>query len=194
MSLDKSTLHKEILEILVKIGDIVLLNNNNTKNYNYNTYFLDVYQKTESIFNNYSKILTTTKFYLENHQRSLDDIIQYLEESKIDFHTTRAYIRTMILQDTFYSQNNLYSNFMRGILGVLQGGLESSTLTNRGVLEIYHTHVINDMIDECKKIGKYENGKNKIELCELLIDSINEQQAELNIAWELVCTHYVNAK
>ena len=74
---------------------------------------------------------------------------------------------------------------------MLQGGLESEVLTDRGIDNVYHNHTINDIIEECKIRNKFKNNSNIIELNSKLIDAVNEQEEELKKSWELVCESYV---
>lgn len=159
--------------------------------YKYNTYIRDIYDKTEIIVNNYFKILNKTKHFLESHQKTLDEIIEFLEDERVDFRTIRCEVRTVVKADTFYLQDTDYANFMRGVLGVLQGGLESNVLTNRGVDNVYHNHTINDIIEECKIKNQFKDNFNIIDLNSELIDAVNEQEEELKKSWELVCDSYV---
>lgn len=94
------------------------------------------------------------------------------------------------LTDPFYTKKNIYSDFMRGVLGVLQGGLESAELADRDSIDLYHNHTINDIIEECKNRREFEDGENRIELCTFLTEAIQEQEEEINKAWELVCKSF----
>lgn len=159
--------------------------------YKYNTYIQDIYDKTKIVVNDYFEILNKTKHFLESHQKTLDEIIEFLEDERVDFRVIRCEIRAVAKTDTFYLQDTDYANFMRGVLGVLQGGLESEVLTDRGIDNVYHNHTINDIIEECKIRNKFKNNSNIIELNSELIDAVNEQEEELKKSWELVCESYV---
>lgn len=175
-----------LLEFINYILEIIKKNSS----HNYDIYIKNIYDTTKIIVDNYFKILNQTKHFLESHQKTLDEIIVFLENERVDFRTIRCEVRAIVTADPFYLQNNDYANFMRGVLGVLQGGLESNILTDRGINGIYHNHTINDIIEECKNKKQYENNSNKIELCMELIDAINEQEEELSKSWELVCKSY----
>lgn len=162
--------------------------------YNYETYIQEIYDETEKIVDNYYRILNKTKHFLENHQRSLSEIIEFLEDERVEFRTIRGKVRSIVLTDSFYLKNSDCANFMRGVLGTLQGGLESTVLTDRGNDEVYHNHTINDIIEECKNKREYENDNNKIELCQELIETINEQEEELSKSWDLVCKSYIKIR
>lgn len=156
--------------------------------YNYNTYIKEIYDKTEIVVKNYFSILNKAKYFLEDNQKTLDELIEFLENERVDFRTVRCEIRAIVSNDPFYLKNDDYASFMRGVLGVLQGGLESKILTDRGIENVFHNHTLNDIIEERKGMRVYEN--NKVELCTRITDAINEQEDELSIAWELVCESY----
>lgn len=99
--------------------------------YKYNTYIQDIYDKTKIVVNDYFEILNKTKHFLESHQKTLDEIIEFLEDERVDFRVIRCEIRAVVKTDTFYLQDTDYANFMRGVLGVLQGGLESLTIKSQ---------------------------------------------------------------
>ena len=180
---------KEIVEFIKIIPSVVKMIKKGGK-YNYNMYIQKVYDETEDIVKNYFKILNDTKHFLEDRQKTLDEIIIFLENKRVDFRTIRCEVRTIVSMDNFYLKNEDYSNFMRGVLGVLQGGLESNILTDRGGEKVYHNHTINDIIEECKRKKEYENDSNLIKLNLELNDAIEEQEIELEKSWNLVCESY----
>ena len=182
---------KEILMKMFKIIPSVVQMIKKDVSYNYKTYIKDIYDETKIIVDNYFKILNETKHFLESHCKTLDEVIVFLETQRVDYRSVRCEVRAIVTTDSFYLQNNEYANFMRGVLGVLQGGLESNALTDRGVKGVYHNHTINDIIDECKNAKRYINNANKIELNTKLIESVTEQEEELSKAWELVCQSYI---
>ena len=177
-------------EIIEKIIKDVLKIFKNDKYYKYDIYVQKIYDDTKIIVEDYFKILDETKYYLESHQKSIDDIIDFLERKRVNFRVIRCEVRSIVAVDSIYLQNNDYSNFARGVLGVLQGGLESAILTDRGIENIYHNHTINDIIEECKSVSRYTNGDNTIEFNQKLIEAVEEQEIELSNAWELVCRSY----
>ena len=183
---------KEIeFENFIKIISSVVKMIKKGEKYNYNMYIQKVYDETEDIVKNYFKILNDTKHFLEDRQKTLDEIIIFLENKRVDFRTIRCEVRTIVSMDNFYLKNEDYSNFMRGVLGVLQGGLESNILTDRGVENVYHNHTINDIIEECKRKKEYENDSNLIKLNLELNDAIEEQEIELEKSWNLVYESYI---
>ena len=140
---------KEIVEFIKLIPSVVKMIKKG-REYNYNMYIQKVYNETRDIVNNYFKILNDTKHFLEDRQKTLDEIIIFLENKRVDFRTIRCEVRTIVSMDNFYLKNEDYSNFMRGVLGVLQGGLESNILTDRGVENVYHNHMITSYQEHCK--------------------------------------------
>lgn len=182
---------KEIeFENFIKIISSVVKMIKKGEKYNYNMYIQKVYDETKDIVNNYFKILNDTKHFLEDRQKTLDEIIIFLENKRVDFRAIRCEVRTIVSMDDFYLKNEDYSNFMRGVLGVLQGGLESNIFTDRGVENVYNNHTINDIIEECKRKKEYENDSNLIQLNLELNDAIEEQERELQRSWNLVCESY----
>lgn len=176
-----------IISLVVNMANMI----KNGGKYNYNMYIQKVYDETKDIVDNYFKILNDTKHFLEDRQKTLDEIIIFLENKRVDFRTIRCEVRTIVNMDDFYLKNEDYSNFMRGVLGVLQGGLESNILTDRGVENVYHNHTINDIIEECKRKKEYESDSNLIKLNLELNDAIEEQEIELQKSWNLVCESYI---
>ena len=182
---------KEILIKMFKIIPSVVQMIKQDISYNYKTYIQEIYDETKIIVDNYFKILNETKHFLESHCKTLDEVIEFLETQRVDYRATRCEVRAIVSTDPFYLQNNEYASFMRGVLGVLQGGLESNALTDRGVESVYHNHTINDIIDECKNAKRYINNANTIELNAKLIEAVTEQEEELGKSWELVCQSYI---
>lgn len=177
----------EIMKIILSVVEMI----KKDEKYNYNMYIQKVYDETKDIVNNYFKILNDTKHFLEDRQKTLDETIIFLENKRVDFRTIRCEVRAIVTIDDFYLRNEDYSNFMRGVLGVLQGGLESNILTNRGAENVYHNHTINDIIEVCKRKKEYENASNLIKLNLELNDAIEEQEIELQKSWNLVCESYI---
>lgn len=82
----------------------------------------------------------------------------YKTRLKASIFSVRTKVCTIVVTDPFYTKKNIYSDFMRGVLGVLQGGLESAELADRDSIDLYHNHTINDIIEECKNRREFEDG------------------------------------
>lgn len=177
----------KILKIILLVVEMI----KKDVSYNYDTYVQKIYDETKIIVDDYFSILNQTKHFLESHCKTLDEVIEFLETKRVDFRAIRCEVRTIVTTDSFYLKDDDYANFMRGVLGVLQGGLESNILTDRGAENVYHNHTINDIIEECKNAKRFKDSSNKIELDTKLIESIREQEEELSKSWELVCQSYI---
>lgn len=151
----------------------------------------ELYENTKLITDDYYKILINLKVrFLENNM-TLDEVIIYLEESRIPFKTLRAYVGSFI-EKGYYKKDEDIEVFLRGILGVLQGGLEKGCLNPQiYISDTFNNHTILDMIWKCELL---RNEENPDELREILLGYIEKQLHELENAWKLVCQSYIELK
>lgn len=162
-------------------------------NVKFQEYIENIFKSSKIVMDNYLQILNKAKHMFETYNTSFDDIIIFLENERVPFRTLRIYIREMVKSD-YYSEDIDKKNFVRGILGILQGGLENENVAGRDIEETYHNHTIEDMLFRCNHNLIYINDQNKYELCKNMIEATNEQIKELSNAWSLVCNSYIRLK
>ena len=160
-------------------------------NLRFNQYIDDLFQKTNKIVDDYNKVLIELETKFKENNMTIDEVIIYLEKSRIPFKSVRAYVSCFIEKEYYKSTDEL-EMFLRGILGVLQGGLEKGEdKPQRYVSDTFNNHTILDMIWKCELLRIEENPD---ELREILLGYIKKQVQELDNAWKLVCKSYFNLK
>lgn len=90
-------MEKEFIKLISSVVKMI----KKGEKYNYNMYIQKVYDETKDIVNNYFKILNDTKHFLEDRQKTLDEIIIFLENKRVDFRTIRCEVRTIVSMDNF---------------------------------------------------------------------------------------------
>lgn len=156
-----------------------------------NQYIDLLFEKTKIIVDDYYKILLVLETQFLKNSMTLDEAIIYLEESRIPFKSLRAYVGCFI-EKGYYTSSDDMEMFLRGILGVLQGGLEKGEIKpQRYISDTFNNHTILDMIWKCELL---RNEEDPDELREILLGYIRKQVKELENAWELVCKSYFDLK
>lgn len=175
------------------IKDLInfVINRKNKNNLRMNQYIDDLFEKTRIITDDYNKILIELETQFLKNNMTIDDVIIYLEESRIPFKALRAYVGCFI-EKGYYTSNDDIEMFLRGILGVLQGGLERvENHPQRYISDTFNNHTILDLIWRCELLRMEEDPD---ELREILLRYIRNQMQELNNAWKLVCRSYIDLK
>lgn len=177
------SLIKELINLVIQKKD--------KNNLRINQYIDDLFQKTKIIVDDYNKILIGLEIEFLQNNMTIDEVIIYLEESRIPFKALRAYVGCFI-EKGYYTPNDDMEMFFRGILGVLQGGLErGESYPQRFISDTFNNHTILDMIWRCELL---RNEENPDELREILLRYIGKQVQELDNAWKLVCNSYFDLK
>lgn len=178
------------ISLIKDVRDFIIKRRNKNKLY-LNQCIDDLFQKTKIIVDDYNKILIELETDFLRNNMTIDEAIVYLEESRIPFKALRAYVSCFI-EKGYYATNDDMEMFFRGILGVLQGGLErAESYPQRFVSDTFNNHTILDMIWECELL---RNEEDTDELREILLKYTRKQMHELDNAWRLVCKSYFDLK
>lgn len=162
-------------------------------NLRFNKHIDDLFQKSKTIVDDYNKILIELETQFLKSNMTIDEAIIYLEESRIPFKSLRAYVSCFIEKEYYTPNDDIEMEmFLRGILGVLQGGLErGESYPQKFISDTFNNHTILDMIWRCELLRTEEDPN---ELREILVGYIRRQVQELDNAWKLVCKSYIDLK
>lgn len=203
----------EGLELLIKLVNQLLDNNEKCHKEEFKFYIEDVYKMSEEIYMDFVKTLNTAYELIKLQEMSIDEVLLYFNDSRLPFRSSRAKIRGIIKHPDYY-RNEAAFWFAIGAVGILEGGLHDSTerflranlqendfsSDNRVYLKGNHTIV--DIIRRYDRnnhnslffsdfFNHYLGEKEKDEaIKESLLRDIKRQIRKLDESWTLMCEYY----
>lgn len=202
-----------VIEFIYEIVNKLIDDGDEIKQKEFQSFVKDIYIAAEEIYADYRKVLSFGLKSLQNNEMSIDEIILYLNDSRLPFKAARSRVRGFI-KHPYYTRNEELTWFAVGIVGILEGGLHSSTerflnaqagdndifFDSRIELKGYHTIVdfINDYDRNNPKSLFYSEAfkhytrdlTREAAVKNRLICDIKKQIKKLDESWQLVCDHY----
>lgn len=201
------------LEILIKFVNRLLDDNVKCREKEFKFYIENVYKMSEEIYFDFEQTLNTAYKLIKSQKMSVDDVLLYLNDSRLPFRASRAKIRGIIKHPDYYRKEEALW-FAIGAVGILEGGLHDSTesflRTNLQENDIFPAnkiylkgaHTIVDIIRRYDRnnpnslffsdfFGQYGEEKEKEDaICECLLKDIEKQIEKLDQSWALMCEYY----
>lgn len=111
----------EGLDILIKLINQFLNENEKYYEKEFKIYIEDVYKMTEGIYSDFQRILNTTYILIKSEKMDIDDAILYLNNNRLPFKASRAKIRGIIKHPEYYKNKKAFW-FAIGVVGIIEGG------------------------------------------------------------------------
>ena len=116
----------EGLDILIKLINQFLNENEKYYEKEFKIYIEDVYKMTEGIYSDFQRILNTTYILIKSEKMDIDDAILYLNNNRLPFKASRAKIRGIIKHPEYYKNKKAFW-FAIGVVGIIEGGIHETT-------------------------------------------------------------------
>lgn len=90
-------------------------------------YVEKVYNQASQIYEDYYKILNDSRMDLKYNQKSIKEVVKFLDHKRLPFKSARDNMRGVLSID-YYNDNNLIKKFSIGIMGMLEGGIYNDSI------------------------------------------------------------------
>lgn len=202
----------EAIEGIIKLVYKLIDENGKLEREELNFFVEEIYTTTEKIYNDFNHVFQKAYCLIKNGEMTVDEAIQYFDDSRLPFKSVRLKIRGVIKHPYYYRDADLIQ-FAIGVIGVLEGGLHDSTerilnakpienaiiLDDKVIIKGYHTIV--DVIQRYDRnnpgslfyseyyLHYLESDIEEIIKKDLLRD-IRKQQNKIDQYWQNVCDYY----